>query len=254
MHPILFKVGPFTIYSYGMMVAIGFAIAVFLICKRAPKFHIDKNKIIDLCIIMLVAGVVGARLLYVLLNLHYYLTEPIEILKLSKGGLVWYGGFSAALLALILYIWKNGLNFWVVTDLVAPYVALAQAFGRIGCLLNGCCYGKEAASYSMFAVSRCGDPVPRYPVQIYSAIALFLIFLILRTWQDRRQFDGEIFLGYCSLYAYKRFLMEFLRADNPKILFGLTLSQIISAIVLVAAVIVFIYKAVEWKKSRSHLR
>ena len=251
MHPILTKIGPFTIYSYGLMVALGFGIAVYFIYRRAPKFHIDRNKIIDLCVIILAAGIIGARLLYVLLNLRYYLSDPIEIIKLSKGGLVWYGGFLAAILAGAIYIKKNKLDFWEIADLISPYAALAQAFGRIGCFLNGCCYGVAASSGFMFATSRCGDPTLRYPVQLYSAIALILIFSILRIWQDRKQFPGEIFLGYCMLYSYKRFLIEFLRADNPKIFLGLTMSQVISVCVLIAGAIIFIYKAVAWKKRRS---
>lgn len=254
MHPILLKVGPFTVYSYGMMVAIGFAAAVFFIYRRAAKFHIDKNKMIDLCIIILISGVIGARFLYVLLNLSYYTANPIEIVKLSKGGLVWYGGFLTGLVALIIYLRKAKLDFWAVMDLVAPYIALAQAFGRIGCLLNGCCYGIEAGPGCMFAVRSVNDPTMRYPVQIYSAIALFLIFLILRVWQDRKHFVGEIFLGYCALYSYKRFLIEFMRADNPKIWFGLTMSQLISIAVLLTAIIIFLYKAAKWKRERSHLR
>ncbi len=254
MHPILLKIGPFTIYSYGMMVAIGFAAAVFSIYRRAPKFQIDKNKMLDLCIIILVSGIVGARLLYVLLNLPYYAADPIEIFKLSKGGLVWYGGFLSALGAAVLYLRMAKLDFWSVMDLVTPYFALGQAFGRIGCLLNGCCYGLPSDPGCMLAVRSVNDPTPRYPVQIYAAVALFLIFLILRVWQDRKNFTGEIALGYCALYSYKRFLIEFLRADNPRILFGLTMSQLISIAVLFMAIVTFLYKANQWKRKNSHLR
>jgi phosphatidylglycerol:prolipoprotein diacylglycerol transferase len=253
MHPTILKIGPFTVYSYGMMVAIGFAVAVFCMYRRAPKFHIDPNRIIDVCILMLVTGIVGARMLYVIINSGYYMAHPFEIINVSKGGLVLYGGLLSALAALVLYLRAIKLDFWAVMDLIAPYLALAQVFGRIGCFLNGCCYGQASGDGYMFGVKTLSDPVVRHPTQIYAAIALFLIFLILRIWQDRKQFEGEIFLGYCALYSYKRFLIEFMRGDNPRMLFGLTISQVISVIVLVAAVVIFIYKAKQWKRRRSRL-
>ncbi len=236
MHPILIKLGPITIYSYGVMVAVGFGLATLLIYRCASKFNVNKDMIIDLAIIILIAGMVGARLLYILLNLNYYIANLLEIPNLSKGGLVWYGGFLSALFASAWYIRKKGFNFWNVGDLMAPYIALAQAIGRIGCFLNGCCYGIEG-----------------HPVQIYSSLLLLAIFAILRLWQDRRHFAGEIFLAYCILYSSKRFSIEFLRGDNPRIIYGLTLSQFISILVILISFIVFVYKAIEWKKRSLNL-
>ena len=236
MHPILIKLGPFTVYSYGVMVAIGFAIATFCIYGRAPKFNIDKDKSIDLTIVALIFGILGARGLYILLNISSYIANPMEIIMLSKGGLVWYGGFIAAIVAIVIYMRISKMDAWSVGDLMAPYLALAQAFGRIGCYLNGCCYGIENA---------CGE---RLPTQLISAGLLFLIFLILRVWQDKRRFPGEIFLGYCVIYSCKRFLIEFLRGDNPKIFFGLTMSQIVSAIIFLVTMSIFISRSKQWKK------
>jgi len=241
MHPILLKLGPFTVYSYGVMVALGFAVATLLIYRRSPKFGIDPEKVIDIAIAMIVSGIIGARLLYIILNLNFYLTDPIEIFKLSNGGLVWYGGFLSALVTVIIYTNKKGLGFWKVADLVAPYIALAQAFGRIGCYLNGCCYG-------------IGPADRRFPVQLVSCAVLFAIYMVLKRWQDKKHYTGEIFLAYCILYSLKRFFMEFLRADNPKLLFSLTLSQAISVIIVVAASVLFIYKALRWKKINSDSR
>jgi phosphatidylglycerol:prolipoprotein diacylglycerol transferase len=136
---------------------------------------------------------------------------------------------------MLLYIRINKLSFWPVVDLIAPYVALAQGFGRIGCFLNGCCYGVKM-----------GDG--RFPSQLLSAVLLFIIFGALLIWQNRRRFTGEIFLGYCILYSTKRFAVEFLRGDNPKILLGLTMSQLISVAVFAAALAVFTVRAKQWKK------
>jgi len=232
MHPILLKSGPLTIYSYGAFVALGFAVAAVLIYRRAASFGIDKDNISDLLVLMLVTGIVGARLLYVLLNFGYYQSNPSELINLSKGGLVWYGGFFAAIVSSIVYIKRKSMGFWNTMDLITPYVALAQAFGRVGCFFNGCCYG-----------------IKNIPIQLYSSLLLVIIFVLLVTWQDRRRFSGEIALGYCTLYSLKRFGVEFLRGDNPRIFLGLTMSQIISLVVIIVAVLIFIKKASKWKES-----
>ncbi len=248
MHPVLIKLGPLSIYSYGVMVALGFGIATFLLSRRAPKFNLDKDAMLDLAIVLFIAGIVGARLLYVLLHFDYYRSNPFEIPNLAKGGLVWYGGFIFAFFVMLLYLKKKHLDFWQVTDLMAPCVALAQGFGRIGCLLNGCCYGVVAPSGYPFGLAFPAEPITRHPTQVYSAVALFLIFIVLRRWQERRHFAGEIFLGYCILYSLKRFLIEFLRADNPRIILNLTLSQAISTVILAIALAAFTYKAIKWKR------
>ena len=254
MHPLLLKFGPLTIYSYGVMVAVGFGLATILICREADKFSIEKDKVIDLAILILISGIAGARFLYVMLNAGYYIARPLEILGLSKGGLVWYGGFLSAALASIFYIRRKRMNFWNVADLIAPYIALAQGAGRIGCFLNGCCYGIETHSGYPLAVAFPGERVFRHPTQIYSSILLILIFLILRFGQERRRFTGEIFLGYCALYSAKRFIIEFLRGDNPRIFYCLTLSQVISLAVLTGSLIIFLYRMARWKKRHSDLK
>ncbi|MDP2912751.1 MAG: prolipoprotein diacylglyceryl transferase [Candidatus Omnitrophota bacterium] len=255
MHPILIKIGPVAVYSYGVMVSLGAGLAAFLIYRRAGELGFAKDRVIDLVVLLLMSGIVGARLFYVTLNLPYYATNIFEIFDLTKGGLVWYGGFLAALSALIWYTVKRRLNFWVLADLMVPYLALAQAFGRIGCFLNGCCYGIEAPRGHPLGVTFPQDShILRYPTQLYSSLVLLLIFVLLRIWQDNRRFVGEIFLGYCILYAAKRFLMEFLRGDNRKVFAGLTIFQIISIAVLTAALSIFIYKTALWKKKISALR
>jgi phosphatidylglycerol:prolipoprotein diacylglycerol transferase len=249
MHPILAKIGPLYVYSYGLMVAIGFAVATLLAYKHAGDFGIDREKIIDLGIVMLASGIVGARVVYVALNFQYYMGNPLEVINLTKGGLVWYGAFIFGLTAAAWFVKKNRINFWTAADLFAPYIALAQAFGRIGCFLNGCCYGSAVPSGFMLGVIFPEESVWRYPTQIFSAIALFLIFAILRIWQKKRHFGGEIFLGYGLLYSMKRFGVEFFRGDYPKILYGLTISQLISAAIFIVCLSLFIRRYIKWKNS-----
>lgn len=245
MHPIICKIGPLSIYSYGLMIAIGFGLSIIMMYARAPKFGFNRDTISDYLIIVLLSGLAGARLLYILINIKYYVLNPLEMVNLSKGGLVWYGGFIAALLASLCFAKIKRLGFWEMTDFVAPYIAFGQAFGRIGCFLNGCCYG---------IIAPPGFPLGEsHPTQIYSAILLFAIFAILLLWQNRRRFAGEIFLGYCLLYSCKRFFIEFLRGDNPRIFLSLTMSQIISVAVFLTALCIFKIRLDIWKKERSSI-
>lgn len=234
MHPILFKIGPVPIHSYGTMIAIGFALSAFLVYRRAGIFGIDRDFALDLLVFALLAGIAGARAFYVGLNFGYYVSNPLEIPNLAMGGLVWYGGFASAVIFSVLYCRIKGVDTWSVLDLVAPFLALAQAIGRIGCFLNGCCYGRGG-----------------HPAQLYSAAALALIFIILYVRQSARVFSGEVFLFYCMLYPAKRFFVEFFRGDNARIFAGLTLSQAISIPFFIAAVVLFAKRRTVWKKNAS---
>ncbi|MBN1526722.1 MAG: prolipoprotein diacylglyceryl transferase [Candidatus Omnitrophica bacterium] len=254
MHPLLLKIGSFTVYSYGMMIALGFALATYVMYTRAAQCGFDRNKIVDMNVLLLVGGLIGGRALYVALHLPYYMRYPAEVFNFSKGGLVWYGGFFAALLVFLAYTRANKMRFWATVDFIAPYLALAQSFGRIGCFLNGCCYGIIASPDYSLAVMFPGADYPRHPTQIYSSLLLLAIFIVLRIFQDRDHFEGKIFLLYCVLYSAKRFGVEFLRADNPRILLGLTLAQVLSALLFLAALVLLINKGSRWKKSASRSR
>jgi len=248
MHPVLFSIGVFNVYSYGLMVALGAAAASYLIYKRANHFNLDKNKAVDLIIMMLIGGLIGARLFHVIVNIQYYIARPLEIIDLTKGGLAWYGGFITGILTAVVYIKKNKMDFWLVTDLVAPYVALAQSFGRIGCFLNGCCYGSETDLAYPFGVIFPNTASPVHPTQVYSSLALLGIFVILRIVQDLPHFKGEVALGYCILYSSKRFVVEFWRADNPRIMLNLTIPQYISLAVFAVSMAIFIRRASQWRR------
>ncbi|MFH1996157.1 MAG: prolipoprotein diacylglyceryl transferase [Candidatus Omnitrophota bacterium] len=234
MYPILAKFGPVTVYSYGFMVAVGFGLAVYLASRRSSSFGIPRNDVIDLSVCVLLAGLIGARLTYVLTNLDYYRTNAAEIVWINRGGLVFYGGFLFGAAAAFVFLKLKKLSFWNVADLIAPYSALAHAIGRVGCFLNGCCKGAPADPGAFFAVSFPGDQIARYPAQIYSALALILIFVGLRARQANRRFEGEVFLLYCTAYPLFRFFIEFAR-NEPALAAGLTFSQAASVVVIAAA-------------------
>lgn len=227
MYPIICKIGPFTVYAYGLSLALAFFIASALACRQAEKAGLSQEKVFNFTFLVFIAGVVGSRIFYVVENIGYYAKEPLEIIMLQHGGLSWFGGLISGVLAGVIYLRNKNLVIYKVLDLIVPFVALGQAIGRIGCLLNGCCFGKE----SQFGIFFSLQNRVLIPTQLYSALLLIAIFLILRYLQDKPHRDSQIFYTYLLLYSAKRFFIEFWRADNEIILFGLTLFQIISILI-----------------------
>ncbi len=241
MYPVLFKIGPVSVYSYGAMLALAFLVVAFLARRRAFTLGMDGDAILDLCIWLIVSGFLGGRLLFILLNLDYYRENPLDTLKLWQGGLVWYGGLIAAVAVAIIFLSAKRMPILKTGDLMMPYVALGQSIGRIGCFLNGCCYGKATALPIGVTFSAAQGPV--HPTQLYESAAMLIVFLILR---KRVPGNGRTFFLYLMMYSVIRFLIEFLRGDNPAIMMGLTISQVISVIVLVVAMV--LWHAIKYKE------
>lgn len=233
MHPIICSIGAFNIYSYGLMLATAFIISSTLAAQEAKRQDINPEIIYNFSFILIVSGIIGARIFYVVENIGYYLRNPLEIIMLQKGGLAWFGGLILSGIACVWYLKRRKLPLYRMMDLVIPYVALGQAIGRIGCLLNGCCFGK----ISRFGIFFASHGHILIPTQAYSSISLLLIFIILRIMQERQHKPGEIFFIYLLLYAIKRFFIEFWRADNPNIIFGITLFQVLSIVLFIFALI-----------------
>ncbi|MBU4346121.1 MAG: prolipoprotein diacylglyceryl transferase [Candidatus Omnitrophica bacterium] len=229
MYPIICKIGPFTVYSYGLMLSIAFGLSVVLAMAEARKQSIDTSIIFNFAFLVFVAGIIGARIFYIIENLGYYIKNPLEIIMLQYGGLSWFGGLFAGIIFGVAYLKKRNPLLYKILDLVVPFVALGQAIGRIGCLLNGCCFGKISRFGLYFPVHR----LVLIPTQLYSSLLLIFIFLLLRFLQDRPHRQGQIFFLYLLLYSIVRFFIEFLRADNEVIFLELTLFQIISLVIFV---------------------
>ncbi len=243
MFPIICKIGPFTIFSYGFMLAAAFLAGSILAVFQAKKQGINPDIIFNLCFTVFVSGIIGARILYVTENIAYYLRNPLEIIMLQRGGLSWFGGLLSGFLSGIIYLKKKNLSVYEALDLLSPFVALGQAIGRVGCLLNGCCFGKT----SKFGLYFPSQETTLIPTQLYSSLALVFIFIILRFLQNRPHKTGEIFFTYLILYSVKRFFIEFWRADNKIIIMGLTLFQFISILVFSLSV----WKLLLIKKSKN---
>ncbi len=217
MHPILFEIGPFTIRTYGVLVAVAFLTGFLLIYKEARKENFYPNKILDLELVILIFGIIGARLLHILVNMDFYSKNLFEVFLIWKGGLALYGGLILAVAAGWVFLLANKIPVKKTGDLIAPYIALGQSIGRIGCFLNGCCYGKPIGNTSYI-----------HPTQIYASAALIIAFVVLKIAQKKPPFNGFVFFLYLVLYSFQRFFIDFLRADTPVYFGSLTISQIIS--------------------------
>jgi len=241
MHPILLKVGSFTIHSYGVALAIAFLLVVWLARHATARslqglVPMTEHALTDWAVWTVVGGIIGGRLFYVLLNWEFYAAQPQEIFALWHGGLVWYGGFLGGMLATRLYLKTHGYPFLRGADQVIPFVAVGHAVGRIGCFANGCCYGIPTTAW--FGVQFPDHPHPVVPTQLLESAGLIVLFLLLRRLQTPAVLKrpGTLFGTYLIGYAVLRFLLEFWRGDQPIVWDGLTLHQLISLALLLTGV------------------
>jgi phosphatidylglycerol:prolipoprotein diacylglycerol transferase len=246
MHPVLFRFGPLTVHTYGLLVALGFLVGLGLAVRQAKKEGISTQKIIDLGFYILLAALVGSRLFFIFINPSFYIKNPLNIFKIWEGGLVFYGGVLFAVPTAIWYVRKNDLGLWKTSDLFAPSIAIGHAFGRVGCFFAGCCYGKLAESLPwsvIFTNPECLAPtnIPLHPTQLYEAGGEVVNFLILITLRKYKSFNGQLFMTYLLLYSVLRFIVEFFRGDAARgfITYNFSLSQGISILIFFVAIIGF---------------
>ena len=244
MHNELLKIGPFTMYGYGTMIGIGILCAYLIAEYRARKQKLHYEHILYLTLWCVIGGLIGAKLLYLLTAWREILAYPDQILELFFDGFVVYGGILGGILAGFLYCRRKKLKFLEYFDLVMPSVAFAQGFGRIGCFLAGCCYGRETDSplaVTFSASEFAPNGVALIPTQIYSSVLNFLNFGILLWIAKQKKRDGEVAAAYLVLYSIGRFFLEFLRGDLERGRIGvLSTSQFISIFTALAGVILFI--------------
>ncbi|MBW2020073.1 MAG: prolipoprotein diacylglyceryl transferase [Deltaproteobacteria bacterium] len=246
MYPVLFHVGPFTLHTYGIFIAMAFLSAIALALREARRVGEDANKILDLCFYVLIAAIVGSRILYVLINWSTFRHDPFEIVRIWHGGLVFYGGFIGALITALWYIRRKGLPILKTADIMAPSIAFGQFVGRIGCFFAGCCYGRNCdlpwAVTFTHPESLAPKGVPLHPTQLYSSLNGLLIFLVLKRLMRNKGFEGQIFWTYVFLYAVTRSILEHFRGDDRGMLFGgmLSSSQFIGLIMAVIAIVMMI--------------
>lgn len=222
------------------MFALAVLICLFFLVREGRQKGIKSEVFYDLCFWILLSAIIGARLLYVFTNLEVYLANPLQILNIRQGGQAWFGGLVFGMLAAIIFTKIKGISFLYIADIFAPFLALGQAIGRIGCFLNGCCYGKPTGS--IFGLTFPGHLGPIHPTQLYSFFGLLLIFAILTVYKRGKNIvAGEVFSVYLFFYGVNRFLIEFFRGDTiSSPVFNLTLYQIFSFLLIVSTISLFL--------------
>lgn len=255
MYPILFEIGPVKIASYGTMIAIGFLLALYMCERRAVKFGLDKDRIFGLGLTAIISGIIGAKLLYYIVEIDYFIANPKALLDLNSGFVV-YGGIIVGVLCGYIYCRRHKLEFGRYFDLVMPSVALAQGFGRIGCFLAGCCYGRETHSHlgvvftnSPFAPNN----VPLLPTQLFSSAGLFILAGVLVWYAGRKERKTFRVAGlYMILYSIGRFVIEFFRDDDRGSVGSLSTSQFISIGIVILGIVIFNLSSIlSGKKSKA---
>ncbi len=240
MHPILLKIGPVSVPTYGCFVAAGFLLGVALAWKRAKQEGIKPEVITDLAFYILLGALVGARFYFVTEHWGIYRSRPWETLYLWQGGLAFYGGLIGAIIGGTYYVRKHGLPLGKMADLVAPSIPAGHAVGRLGCFSAGCCYGKPC--HLPWAVTFTNPHslaplgIPLHPTQLYHALANLLIFIFLCWFYPKKRFAGEVFCAYLFLYGLARFSIEFLRGDPRTFIGSLSLPQWFSILAMIVAV------------------
>ena len=238
MFPEICRIGGVAVYSYGLMLALAVVVCSFFLSRDAKKMlGLEQEEVLDLVFWTILAGIVGARVFYIILNLKFFIEDPKEIFMLQHGGLAFQGGLIFGILAAVWIILRKGWPFWKTADVIAPYLALGHAIGRIGCFLNGCCYGKSVAWGIYFPVHEAH----LHPTQLYASALLLIIYVLLKKFQKVGLPAGAVFSLYLMLASVKRIGVEFFRADHEALFWGLSVFQWVSIGVFISGAILWFY-------------
>lgn len=243
MYENILKIGPITVKGYGLMIAIGVILALFLGEKLAKKRGQDPDMIYNLTFLCAISGFLGAKILFCIVEFDALIKDPMSVLK--SNGFVVYGGIIGGILAAAVYLKRKKCNFWDYFDIVLPSVAVAQGFGRIGCFLAGCCYGRETDSWIGIAFTNsrfAPNHVKLIPTQLISSAGMFLIAAVLLWFLKRQKRPGQTGALYLILYSIGRFGVEFLRNDFRGEIGPFSTSQFISVLILLVGVGLFLRK------------
>lgn len=240
MYPVLLDLSFYQLRSYGLFVAVAILAAVWFSAREARRRGLDPAVVTDGALLIVGAGLLGARLYYVAFSQPgYYLARPFEILAVWHGGLSVHGALLGGLLAGIGHVRRRGLTFWRFADIVAPGLILGQTVGQVACLLNGDTYGKPTMLpwAITFTDPRAMAPlgVPLHPIQFYELLAYLVVFLLVRAVGQRARREGAVILAYAAGYGVARFSMEFFRADPP-VVAGIIVPQAFSVLLIALAV------------------
>lgn len=245
MHPLLFEVGRFPVYTYGVLLAAAYLTGLWLAVRRARARGLNGDRVMDLGIWIIASALIGAKLLLLVVDFRYYSQNPGEIFSVIRSGGVFYGGLIAAVAVAFWYMRRATLPLWPTTDAFAPGIALGHVVGRLGCVMAGCCYGRPTSVpwaitfTNTLAAENVGTPlgVALHPTQLYEAGAeLIILVLLLATERRGRAYPGRTFWLYMLMYALTRFIIEFYRGDPRGMVGALSTSQFISLLLAPLAV------------------
>jgi phosphatidylglycerol:prolipoprotein diacylglycerol transferase len=247
MYPILFSFCGIEIRGYGFFAAVAFVSAVVYVSQRIKKSNeqiMTVDQFYSFFAFLILFAIVGARVLYILTDIKYYISHPLKIFYIWEGGIVYYGGFIAGTIFTIFYAKFRKINILKFADILAPAIALGHFFGRIGCFFAGCCYGKSSNLPCAVVFSNPNTiairGVPLHPAQLYEAFANIALFFYLNWLLKKENKDGKVFAVYLIVYSVIRFAVEFFRGDDRGIYFlGVSIGQIISIVVFSAGLFIF---------------
>lgn len=215
MNDVAFKIGEFAVKWYGILITVGIIAGIAIAYKRCKLYGLTKNDLYDLGFLVIIVGILGARITYILTHLNYFLANPGEILTLQMSGLAFIGIIIFNIPAVIIFAKLRKLDFWRIVDLAAPSIAIGYFFGRLGCFMNGCCYGPESACCGIIMPYSPIKTIPLFPTQLLNAFFALVIFAVLYYLATRKTFyKGWLFIMFVYLYSASSFISEFLRADD----------------------------------------
>ena len=246
MLPVLLRLGPITLHTYGLMVACGFLAGVAVARRTFAAANLPPALVDRLAVMLLLSGLLGARIMFFAVDGFVGLAnDPLAFFRIWEGGLVFYGGVIGGLIALVIFSRRSRIPLIVLTDAFAPALLIGHAFGRLGCFSAGCCYGKISGRWPGVIFTSPDTLAPRFvaliPTQLYEAAAVTLLFFGAMIYLRTRPPAGRMTIYYLLTYSVERFLMEFLRGDDRGApIFGLSPSQMVSLICFFVALGLFV--------------
>ncbi len=265
MHPIFFTfpkviplVGGHSIHIYGLMIAIGFLLGIWWTKRESKIVGLDPNRMMDLLFYLMVTGLVGSRILYVVHSVPNFWSDPLIFFRVWEGGLVFQGGVIACVITGIWLVKKYKIPFFKAADVFAPALSLGHGLGRLGCFFAGCCFGKQcdinfplAIVFPKIAEGVAPHGIPLYPTQLGEFFGEMIILITLILYRKKKKFNGSVFLIYMILYSILRSVIELFRGDLIRgfiIEPYLSNGQFISLLSILLAVFFWIYLTKQAKK------
>jgi phosphatidylglycerol:prolipoprotein diacylglycerol transferase len=242
MYPTILEFGSLAVRSYGVALAAAVLVTVWCVEREAKKKGVEGYKIFDLAVMILLVSILGARLMYVVEHWSSYYHNPLRIFMVWEGGLTFLGGLIPGIVVGLLYLRLRGL--WFLRDTIALYLPIGIGITRIGCFLNGCCFGKptDLPLGVEFPVSCAAGAeflgISIHPTQLYSSLAAFLIFAGLKWMRKAQLSEGTLFWSFLALYSFFRFFVDWVRYYEPAAYLSyLTVNQWLSVVIGVVSAV-----------------